>query len=444
MATLQERGGFRVLFYWHGKRLTIPLGKIPRSVAESKKAKIGELVSLLDKNNLALPAGVDILTFLTHDGKPPPANAAVPNADPISLGRLRDAYLKVHEGSLEKSTIDGIKLHFKHLVKTLGEGFPMVELSLTSLQEHADRRKLMKGIGGNVSSPTIKKELVSLRTTWNWANSNGWLKERFPSMRKVRLVKPEEKPHFQTMQEIERQILVGGLTDKQMRDLWDALYLQLHEVQELLEYVKAHALQPWVYPMFCFCAHTGARRSELVRALITDVDMEAGTVLIHEKKRAHDKRTTRRVPLTGFLAGVLKDWLQIHPGGASLFCQLSEVAHSKKRSPTTGHLGEQSRPTTQGDRQSTVTERERAAAGPVTKDEAHDHFKRTLAKSKWAIIRGWHVFRHSFISVCASRGIDQHLVDEWVGHQTEEQRRRYRHLYPSLQKEAIRTVFDAK
>jgi integrase len=78
---------------------------------------------------------------------------------------------------------------------------------------------------------------------------------------------------------------------------------------------------------------------------------------------------------------------------------------------------------------------------PITRDEAHDHFKRTLADGKWRVLRGWHVLRHSFVSACASRGIDQRLIDGWVGHTTEEMRRRYRHLYPSTQAEAIKQVF---
>ena len=78
---------------------------------------------------------------------------------------------------------------------------------------------------------------------------------------------------------------------------------------------------------------------------------------------------------------------------------------------------------------------------PLTEDEAPDHLKRTLAESEWDVIRGYHVLRRSFISACASRGIDQRLIDEWVGHQTDEQRRRYRHLYPSVQAEALKSVF---
>jgi integrase len=83
----------------------------------------------------------------------------------------------------------------------------------------------------------------------------------------------------------------------------------------------------------------------------------------------------------------------------------------------------------------------RMASTPITHDEAHDHFKRVVRGSKWEVLRGYHVLRHSFISACASKGIDQRLIDEWTGHATEEQRKRYRHLYPSTQQEAILSVF---
>src|SRR5205823_1016038 len=133
-------------------------------------------------------------------------------------------------------------------------------------------------------------------------------------------------------------------------------------------FVRGRATHPWLYPLFCFVGHTGCRRSEAVRILISDVDFQGRTVLIREKKRSRKQRTTRRVPLTAFLAGVLQDWLQEHPGG-------------------------------------------------------------------------YHLLRHSFISICASKGVDQRLIDEWVGHQTEEQRKRYRHLLPSAQLEAIDSAF---
>ena len=74
-------------------------------------------------------------------------------------------------------------------------------------------------------------------------------------------------------------------------------------------------------------------------------------------------------------------------------------------------------------------------------DVGHGDSRRTLAGPKWEVVRARHVLRHSFISACASRGVDQRPIDERVGHTTEEMRRRYRHLYPSVQREAIASVF---
>ena len=78
---------------------------------------------------------------------------------------------------------------------------------------------------------------------------------------------------------------------------------------------------------------------------------------------------------------------------------------------------------------------------PVTHDEAQDHFSRTLSDSKWRVVRGWHTLRHSFASNCAASGVDQRLINSWMGHQTAEMERRYRHLFPDQQQAAIVQVF---
>jgi integrase len=147
------------------------------------------------------------------------------------------------------------------------------------------------------------------------------------------------------------------------------------------------------------------------------------------------------MPLTPFLAGVLRDWLAVHPGGPVLFCLAGVVARSKKRSRTTGHRGEKKRASTLKGRMAGVRRREEPPVATLSPKEAHDHFKRTLAGSKWEVLKGWHVLRHSFISACATKGVDQRMLDDWVGHQTDEQRKRYRHLWPSTQQQAIAAVF---
>jgi hypothetical protein len=37
--------------------------------------------------------------------------------------------------------------------------------------------------------------------------------------------------------------------------------------------------------------------------------------------------------------------------------------------------------------------------------------------------------------------VDQRIIDDLVGHSTEEQRRRYRHLFPDVKQQALLGVF---
>jgi integrase len=259
----------------------------------------------------------------------------------------------------------------------------------------------------------------------------------FPS-KGLRYPKGDEKPPFMTRAEIERRL--DGERDPDA--LWECLYLTADEVTRLLAHVREYAAQPWLYPLFTFAAHTGARRSEILRVRIIDVDLSSGVVTLREKKRKRSENTTRRVPLTALLRQVLQDWLAVHPGGPFLFCQAGTVARSKKRSGTTGHKGQKARAKTTAGRKASVRRREPSAPAVLTRNEVHDHFKRVLRGSEWQHVRGLHCLRHSFISACASKAVDQRLIDAWVGHSTEEQRKRYRHLYPSVQQAAIGAVFD--
>ena len=48
-----------------------------------------------------------------------------------------------------------------------------------------------------------------------------------------------------------------------------------------------------------------------------------------------------------------------------------------------------------------------------------------------------HTFRHSFASILAMKGVDQRIIDAMMGHQTEEMRARYQHLFPKAKQRAI-------
>jgi integrase len=433
---------YRVVFMYAGKKHAFSLDTGDNDIADALRGGVEKTLMMLNQGLLQLPKGADVVGFVKAGGKV--AEPALPLPDRCNLKKLTDAYLQSNaNGAMEENSLATVRMHLGHFLATLGERFDVQSLALPDLQRHVDARARKRYRGRPLSPVTLRKEMATFRACWNWGVHAGKLSGAFPG-RGLKYLKGEEKPPFQTWKEIERTIALGGLTARQQEELWDCLFLTLPEVEELLAFVKAHAAHGWIFPAFCFAAHTGARRSEILRVRIADVDFLGETVLVQEKKRSRGKRTTRRVPLSPFLAGVLKGWLAVHPGGPYLFCHQGEVFRSKKRSRTTGHQSETVRPTTKQGRLAAVRQRERPAPAAITKDEAHDHFRRTLAGGKWEVLSGWHVLRHSFISNCAAKAVDQRLIDEWVGHTTEEMRRRYRHLIPSTEQRAIRSVFGRK
>jgi integrase len=434
MAALQNRNGsWRVIFWHKGQQHAFTIGEVSAADAAVHKAAAEELLRLLKRNLISIPSGCTIEDFMFHRGKPPEYAAATANGKKeLTLAELRDAYFRSQEKKLEQTTLDGIRLHFDHLTRILGAKRLIPALTRPDLQKYADKRS-EEWIDPNVyrkarraklaakpkrkyknprppkaeapdkpkrhpSSATIRKEIISLRTAWNWARRHLSLVEEFPGTG-LDFAKIAESLPFMTWKEAERRIAAGDDPEQ----VWDCVYLRTEEVPNLLEWVKVRPVSPWVYPMFCFAAHTGARRSEIVRALPSDVDLASGVITIREKKRDKSKTTTRRVPLTPFLKDVLADWMQRRGKGKTLFCK---------------NDGKQ-----------------------ITPREAHNYFQRGLRLSKWAVLKGWHVFRHSFISALASKGVDQRIIDDIVGHQTDQQRRRYRHLYPDVKQQAVLGVF---
>jgi integrase len=424
MAFLEKRNGwFRVVFKFQGRRFAHALGTQDERTADAIRGGVDRTLLQIQQCLLTVPEGADPKDFILSGGQSKVATPTLSSVIVTSQGgsdsptfqQFRDRYLDtLGVGSVEVSTLSTVEMHLKHLQKSLGDNFPIQDLTHDDLQNHILRRAKAKGRRHlKLSAVTIRKELATFRAAWNWGKSAGIVEGPFPN-KGLKYPKTVEKPPFQTRAEIERQIARGGLSQLEQAELWECLFLNGQEIDELLAFVKENARQAWIYPMVCFAAHTGARRSELLRATTGDVDLEAACARIRERKRAHGKCTTRRVPLTPFLVGVLRDWLAKHPGGPTLFAQEPHVFQSSKK---------------------------RQSALPITRDEAHDHFHRTIAGSKWAMMKGWHVLRHSFISLCVSRGVDPRVLRAWVGHTTAEMEARYTHLYPSTEKELITRVF---
>ena len=162
MASLQLRGrSYACVFCWHGKPPVvhhrqghrgggqgqgIP-GRIPADAAQAA----ADRAAARRRHHRVRPAR-------RQAPRRPPDLRRIPGTDLVDF---RDRYLSTHRESLEDRTVEGIELHFKHLCRALGDGFPIRELKLADLQGYVDRRAKAKGTGGKRLSPaTIRKEIV--------------------------------------------------------------------------------------------------------------------------------------------------------------------------------------------------------------------------------------------------------------------------------------------
>lgn len=393
-------GYFYVKFRYGGRQYKWSLKHADDVLANETLAKVERMLRDLQEGHLTLPDGADVIEFMKSGGKR--ANALEAPKKVLTLAGLFERYeQEMPPGSMEENTLYTHKIHRKHLLGILGTGKPVPGLTTADVQSYVNKRAKQTFRGRPIGARTIQKEVATLRAVWNWGVAQGLINATAPT-KGLRYDKREERPPFMTWGEIEQRVARGGLSDEEADSLWDSLFLDLDQVAELLVHVGGrNDLPPFVYPMFVFVAHTGARRSEMLRAQVDDV---AGQVRLREKKKDRSVRFTfRHVPTSPLLARVMADWLAAHPGGQHVF-------------------------TLDG-------------GAPLTKDMATHYFGRALADSRWARVRGFHVFRHSFASNLARKGVDQREIDEYLGHSTDDMRRRYRHLFPEQRETAIKKLF---
>ena len=112
MASLQIRNGsWRVIYRYSGEQHFVTIGEADESEAQGVKARYEYLLRLLKQRLLSLPPGMDIVSFLRHDGKPAEIKSQSRSPD-ISFVRFRDGYLKtVGNGSVESNTLYTAKIH---------------------------------------------------------------------------------------------------------------------------------------------------------------------------------------------------------------------------------------------------------------------------------------------------------------------------------------------
>jgi integrase len=331
-----DSGFFRIRFWYGGRQFKRSLKTDNERKAKAAQERVEEMIELLERGRLEIPPGVDPGKFIVTEGR----MTAKPVAHRVvTLSDLFDLHAKMLPlGARENSTGLTDRIHRNHLLRHLGPKTGVQALTAGDLQHYSEKRSKDKWRGKYITATTIKKEIETFRAVWNWAVELKYLTGPAP-VKGLKYPKAKEKPPFQTWDEIKRAIDRNHLTKAEQRELWDSLFLTVPQIGEVLAHVDAQQKLPaFVHPMLVFVAHTGARRSEMLRSRIDDFNLTEGTVVLREKKKDKSKELT---------------------------------------------------------------------------------------------------FRHSFASNLAAKGVDQRVIDGWMGHQTEEMRRRYRHLFPDQRRKAI-------
>jgi integrase len=398
----------RFFFRYGGRQFNKTLSVKNDREADRLRALIEETIVDLVRGKLTMPPDADPASFILSGGKVATRPQVVSNSfqeppPPSTLRHVLDTYAAtLTPGSKESNSIETEAVHRRHFLRILGEHSVFDALEVGVLQGYVDTRA-REGVGRE----TIRKELATLRVIWGWAHKRkhvespvGW------KMKDLTLPKAREKPPFQTWDQITRKIQRGGLTEEQKAGMWECLWLDQEQTMECLAWIQENAEYPFLYPMFAFAAFTGARRGEMLRSEREDWDFEGGIVSLRQKKSNRAKTfTLRNVPLHPSLARIMADWFGVHPEAQWTICT--------------------------------------ANGAPIGGRMATKYFRGGLSGGKWSVLRGWHTFRHSLASNMASAGVDQRLINEILGHNTEEMERRYRHLLPSKKTQALDGLFHA-
>jgi integrase len=274
MAWLEKRGDkYHINFLHGGRHYSRSLKTDQENKANGAKARLEENLADVERGRLDVPIGADLVAFLLSDGK---VNRKIVVSKDLTLGELFARYqAEIADGVKDEATRYTEDIHIRHLLRLMGKETPVSTIRTDILQTYVNTRSNDVGWRKtNVSHITIRKEIGSFSAIWNkWALPLDLVSGPAPTKGLV-YKKTKAKPPFQTMEQIQRQLSRTKLTEAQQRDLWDSVYLTLPEIEELLAHVAANRF-PWFYPMFVFAAHTGARRSEILRSHLDDSDLGA-------------------------------------------------------------------------------------------------------------------------------------------------------------------------
>jgi integrase len=166
-----------------------------------------------------------------------------------------------------------------------------------------------------------------------------------------------------------------------------------------------------------FATYTGVRRSEIARVHCDDINLSSSEPTVRvglRKGRGDFELLYHEVPLHLDLAELLADWMEEMPAGKLLLFTPTDSML------VNGKIDEQ---------------KERTAADGLGK-----LLRRHLAGSEFQYCSGWHLHRHSLLTLIESKGYDLETAMALVNHRNRKVAQMYRHGGNSQTREVLNQV----
>jgi len=153
---------------YKGIKHSFSIGEVSAVDAQVYKATSEKLLGLL-KQQLVDLRGHTVEHYLFHKGNPPETSPAAGKGDRLyTLENLRDNYLSSAARKLEANTLMVARCHFRHLIRILGPRQQVKLFEYKDLQNYVEQRSGERS-DPPIAAETIRKEIKTLRTAWNWA-----------------------------------------------------------------------------------------------------------------------------------------------------------------------------------------------------------------------------------------------------------------------------------
>lgn len=247
MATLEHHptsNSYLIRFRFAGRSFKRSLKTTNKQIAEAALSRLHETISMVTRGFLAMPPEADPVEFLLSGGK---VQQKAKLTRTITLGDLLTKYQSaLPVQAKEKITLKTEETHIKRFRKKLPLSKPLDQITTHDVQIFINNESKRKFGEGTISPDTVKRYIDTLKCIFNWALKQE-LVNKAPLLRGLVYGERDEKPPFMTRTEIERIIKRGGLSKAEIAELWDAMYLTIPEVHEVLELVKTQVRYAFPY-----------------------------------------------------------------------------------------------------------------------------------------------------------------------------------------------------